>query len=100
MTVTQYYNNGISNYNSLTLQYRHTFSYGLTAQIHYTWSHDLGTIAYENPFNLSNSYGSLGFDNRHQVAGDVLWSQPFKASNKAVNGLITGWTVGVEDVHL
>jgi hypothetical protein len=91
--VTQYYNNGISNYNALTVQYRHSFSYGLQAQFHYTWSHALGTIAYENPFNLSNSYGSLGFDNRHQIAGDILWSQPFKASNKAVNGLIAGWTL-------
>jgi hypothetical protein len=70
------------------------FSYGLSAQFHYTWSHDLGTIAYENPFNLSNSYGSLGFDNRSQAAGDVLWNQPFKTSNKFVNGLIKGWTVG------
>ena len=42
VTVTQYYNNGVSNYNCLTLQYRHTFSYGLPAQIHYTWSHALG----------------------------------------------------------
>ncbi len=51
-------------------------------------------IAYENPFNpATSSYGSLGFDNRHQVAGDILWSQPFKASNKALNGLIAGWTV-------
>ena len=96
VTVTQYYNNGISNYNSLTLQFRHMFSYGLSAQIHYTWSHDLGTIAYENPFNLSNSYGSLGFDNRHQAAADVLWNQPFKSSNKAVNALISGWTVGLK----
>ena len=93
VTVTQYYNNGISNYNSLTLQYRHMFTYGLSAQLHYTWSHALGTIAYENPFNLSNSYGSLGFDSRHQMAADMLWSQPFKASNKAVNGLIAGWTL-------
>ena len=66
------------------MQFRHAFSYGLSAQFHYTWSHALGTIAYENPFNLNNSYGSLGFDNRHQVAGDLLWSQPFKAENKAV----------------
>jgi len=96
VTVTQYYNNGISNYNSLTLQLRHAFSYGLSAQFHYTWSHDLGTIAYENPFNLSNSYGSLGFDNRSQAAGDLLWNQPFKTSNKFVNGLIKGWTVGLK----
>jgi hypothetical protein len=95
-TVTQTYTNGISNYNSLTLQYRHSFSYGLSAQFHYTWSHDLGTIAYENPYNLNGSYGSLGFDNRHQFAGDLLWSQPFKSSNKVVNGLISGWTVGIK----
>ena len=99
VTVTQYYNNGISNYNALTLQYRHAFSHGLMAEIHYTWSHALGdaststTSSYFNPFNLSNSYGSLGFDNRHQIAGDLLWSQPFRTSNKAVNGLIAGWTV-------
>jgi hypothetical protein len=96
VTVTQYQNNGVSNYNALTVQYRHTFNYGLSAQIHYTWSHALGTIAYENPFNLSNSYGSLGFDNRHQIAADLLWAQPFKASNRAVNGLIKGWTVGAK----
>ncbi len=101
-TVTQYYNNGISNYNSLTLQYRHMFSYGLSGQIHYTWSHALGdtststTSSYFNPFNLSNSYGSLGFDNRHQVAADVLWNQPFKISNAAANYLIRDWTVGIK----
>jgi hypothetical protein len=97
VSVTQYYTTGISNYNSLTLQYRHSFSWGLTGQVHYTWSHALGdNAAYQNPFNLSNAYGSLGFDNRHQVAGDVLWTQPIKASNKVVNHLIAGWTVGAK----
>ncbi len=96
VTVTQYYNNGISNYDALTLLIRHSFTYGLTAQFHYTWSHALGTIGYENPFNLSNGYGSLGFDNRHQAASDVIWNQPFKSSNKAVNGLIMGWTIGLK----
>jgi len=96
VTVTQYYNNGISNSNSLTLLFRHQFSYGLTGQFHYTWSQPLGPRGYENPFNLSNSYGSLGFDSRHQVAADLLWNQPFKSSNKAVNGLISGWTLGMK----
>jgi hypothetical protein len=95
-TVTQYFNNGVSNYNSLTALYRHTFAYGLTGQFHYTWSHALGTIGYENPYNLSNSYGSLGFDNRHQIASDVIWAQPFKTSNKIVNTVIQGWTVGAK----
>ncbi len=92
-TVTQYYNNGISNNNGLTVLLRHAFSYGLTGEIHYTWSHALGTIAYENPFNLNNSYGSLGFDNRHQMAADVVWAQPFKIANPIANALVQGWTI-------
>jgi hypothetical protein len=96
VTVTQSYTTGVSNNEALTVQFRHSFSFGLTAQFHYTWSHALGTIGYENPFNLSNSYGSLSFDSRHQFVGDLLWNQPFKSSNKAVNGLITGWSVGLK----
>jgi Carboxypeptidase regulatory-like domain len=91
VNVTQYYNNGVSNYDGLTIQYRHTFTYGLTAQVHYTWSHALGTIGYENPFNLSNGYGSLNFDNRHQFAGDFVWVQPKKFSNRIVNTVAEGW---------
>jgi Carboxypeptidase regulatory-like domain len=91
VTVTQYYNNGVSNYNSLTLTYRHTTSFGLTSQIHYTWSHTLGTVAYENPLNLQGSYGNLGFDNRHQLAGDLLWTSPRKFSNRMANAITGGW---------
>jgi hypothetical protein len=96
VSVTQYYNNGVSNYNSLTVSYRHTFSYGLTGQIHYTWSHALGTVAYENPFSVASGYGSLGFDNRHQVAGDLVWTQPHRFDNKFINTLARDWTVGAK----
>ena len=48
LTVTQYYNNGVSNYNAMTIQFRHTFTYGLTPPRSTTLrSHALGTIAYE-----------------------------------------------------
>jgi hypothetical protein len=93
LSVTQYYNNGVSNNNALTVQLKHNYSYGLSSQIHYTWSHVLGTVAYENPFNITSGYGNLGFDNRHQMAGDVLWNQPFKVENKVVNAFIKDWTV-------
>jgi hypothetical protein len=91
VTVTQYYNNGVSNYNSLTFTYRHTTSFGLNAQVHYTWSHTLGTVAFENPLNLQGSYGNLGFDNRHQVAGDLLWTSPRKFQSKVLNAVTGGW---------
>jgi len=96
VTVTQYFNNGVSNYDGLTVQYRHTFSYGLTSQIHYTWSHALGTVGWYNPFNVGTGYGSLNFDNRHQLAGDLLWVQPHKFENKFINTLAQGWNVGMK----
>jgi hypothetical protein len=99
INVTQYYTNGVSNFDGLTIQYKHVFSYGLTAQIHYTWSHALGDAStstsnsFYNPFNLSNAYGNLGFDNRHQLAGDFLWAQPYKLQNKYANQVIAGWVL-------
>ena len=93
VTVTQYYNNGVSNYQSLSFTYRHVSSFGLNTQIHYTWSHTLGTVAYENPFSIASGYGNLGFDNRHQLAGDLLWNQSHKLQNKVANAVAHGWTV-------
>jgi hypothetical protein len=96
VTVTQYFNNGVSSYNALTIQYRHNFSYGLTGQIHYTWSHALGDIAFYNPFNLSNGYGNLGFDNRHQMAADLVWTQNKKFEGKVLNAITRDWVIGAK----
>jgi hypothetical protein len=54
------------------------------------------TASYYNPFNLTSSYGSLGFDNRHQVAGDLAWTQSHKLQNKALSALARGWTVAAK----
>jgi len=91
VTVTQYYNNGVSNFDGLTVAYRHTYTFGLTTQLHYTWSHTLGTVAFENPVNITSGYGNLGFDNRHQVAGDLAWTQSHKLQNRVANALAHGW---------
>jgi hypothetical protein len=96
VSVTQTFFNGRANFNSLTVLLRHAFAYGLTGQFHYTWGHALGTNGYENPFNLSNSYGSLPTDIRHQAVGDLLWNQPFKTGNRFVNQIVVGWTLGLK----
>lgn len=96
LSATQYFNNGISNYDGLTIGYRHSFTYGLTAQIHYTWSHSLGTIAYYNPFNINTGYGSQPFDSRHQTSGDLVWTQPHRFQNHFVNALASDWTIGAK----
>jgi hypothetical protein len=43
--ITELTNRGWSNYDALTFQFRHTFSYGLQGQLSYTWSHALDTIS-------------------------------------------------------
>jgi hypothetical protein len=96
VSVTQLYTNGVSNYDGLTIQFRHSFSYGLTAQLHYTWSHALGTVGWYNPYNIGTGYGSLNFDNRHQVAGDFVWTEPHKFANRMVNSMLGGWTLGTK----
>lgn len=96
VSVTQTFFNGRANFNSLTVLLRHAFAYGLTGQFHYTWGHALGTNGYENPFNLSNSYGNLSTDIRHQAVGDLLWNQPFKTGNRFVNQIVVGWTLGLK----
>jgi hypothetical protein len=104
LSVVQFFNNGVSSYNGLTVAYRHTYTSGLTLQLHYTWSHALGDVvvgsttgtSYYNPFSLNGSYGSLGFDNRHQFAGDLSWTQNHRVDNKVLNALAKGWIVGAK----
>ena len=83
VTVSQIYNNGISNYDALTIQYRHMFTYGLSAQLHYTWSHALGdvivgssTASYVKSVSiLTPATGvSASTAGRHQMAADILCS--------------------------
>jgi hypothetical protein len=96
VSVTQYYNNGVSNYDGLTFQYRHTSRFGLTTQFHYTWSHALGTVGWYNPYSVAAGYGSLNFDNRHQFSGDLMWTQPHRFENKVVNAITMGWVAGLK----
>ena len=80
VTVTQYYNNGISNY-----KYAH---HTIPPQLQLRPG-DPGPLHLEpraqhhrlrkTGFNLNGSYGSSGFDNRHQVAADVFWNQPLQS---------------------
>lgn len=98
--VDQVLTSGYSNYDGLTAQVRHSFSYGFQGQIGYTWSHALGT-AYAsttlllNPNNLRYQYSNLPFDTRHQLTGDMVWNSP-RLSNRALNLIAGGWTLGAK----
>jgi outer membrane receptor for ferrienterochelin and colicin len=94
LTVTNAVTSGVSNYDALTVQVRHSFSHGFQGQFGYVWSHALGDVNIYNPFAVSSGYGSLAFDTRHQLTSDVVWTEPYKFSNKIVNAVAGGWVLG------
>ncbi len=90
---------GYSNYDALTVQIRHSFSYGFQGQFGYTLSHALGTATagsvVVNPASVNFNYGNLPFDARHQFTGDVVWNSP-KLTNRALNLIAGDWTIGAK----
>jgi hypothetical protein len=84
---------GYSNYNGLSVQLRHAYSYGLVGQIGYTWSHGLSLGSIYDPRNLNMGYSNTGIDNRHQLTSDLLWTMP-KLKGNLLEKALGGWTVG------
>jgi hypothetical protein len=108
-TITEIGNQGIANYDGLTLQFRRAFSKGFTGQINYTWSHDLDDVSnggsglqfgyntntvstLVNP-NIARDYGNADYDIRNNLTGDFLYDTPWKFSNKGLNYLLGQWTL-------
>ena len=99
---------GVSNYDALQLQVRKRLSSGLQFTASYTWSHGLddqsGAGLFYNggdTLNLKQGYGSSDFDQTHVFLINLTYAVPviqqFK-SNKALNGLLNGWTIGTQTV--
>ncbi|HLK70224.1 MAG TPA: carboxypeptidase-like regulatory domain-containing protein [Bryobacteraceae bacterium] len=94
-TITQVLLSGYSNYNGLSVQLRHAFSYGFSGQMGYTWSHGLQLGGVYDPRNLNFGYSNSGLDNRHNFTADLLWTMP-KLRNNLLERVAGGWTVGVK----
>jgi hypothetical protein len=110
--ITSYTNNGHSNYNGIMVQYKRN-AHGLTGQIAYTYSHSLdllsnggegepyngGSVGYQ--LTPSLGYGNLNYSNsdydiRNSLVGDLVYEEPFRASNMFVNGFLGGWIAGIK----
>ncbi len=105
--VTQLLNNGYSNYEGLSVQYRRSFSYGFQGQVAYTWSHALDTLTSlpGEPFNFANSvvtlnaptaqlnYSNADTDIRHNLVADFTWDTPWKPGNRALGYILGNWTL-------
>ena len=101
---------GISNYNGMTVSFRHRFTGmgGGLLQVNYTYSHALDEIsnggfdsfsganlAPEDPYDLRQNYGPSDYDIRHNLNANYVWAVPIR---KALGGhgwapLVDGWQV-------
>jgi len=110
--VTALTNNGHSNYNAGWVSYKHT-GHGVTGQVSYTYSHSLDLISNggegqgfigsslgsqltPNLATQNLNYASSDYDIRNNLTGDLVYEEPYKFSNKLVEGLAGGWILGAK----
>jgi hypothetical protein len=101
---------GISNYNSLQVTLRKSFSHGLLMQASYTYSKDLTDINYysggsvganiNNASNLAAQYGPAYFSRPQRFVVNYSYDLPFGKHDGALGKLLGGWNVsGVTTVQ-
>ncbi len=97
---------GNSNYNSLQVNFRHSFGYGLAFQTAYTWSHELDNMFQGgsansggtngiNDENLHRWYGDGGLDQAQILIMNYVYELPFfkSAANHLVRNVAGGWEI-------
>lgn len=97
--IREIYNGGWSSYNGMTAILRQRTSHGLSANLSYTWAHNLDTSNDANgggtsmiQYNLRADYGNSNWDIRHRFVGTVLYQLPgFERYNYAVRTVLGGW---------
>lgn len=88
-----------ASYNSLQASMQFTNWHGLTAGIAYTYSHcldfydnDVNSGDINNAYNLLAEYGSCGFDTRHMLVMNYVYSLPIFRNATGVRGtMLGGW---------
>jgi hypothetical protein len=111
--VQSFSNDAISNYNGVSVQYKHIDHRGLTTDIAYTYAHSLDDISNGGNSQLPYNSGSLSFqvtpglpstlmysnsdyDIRHNFVMDLVYAEPHRFGNRIVNAVGAGWTVGAK----
>jgi hypothetical protein len=95
----------ISNYNSLQITARHSFSRGFLVSAAYTWSKALtdenGQVANGNQAtNLAQQYGPAYFNRPQRFVINYSWDLPFGKHTGAMDKLLGGWNLsGVTTVQ-
>jgi Carboxypeptidase regulatory-like domain len=101
--------NGISNYDSLQLDVRKRYSYGLSFDVNYAWSHMLddqdsagwgstaGQQVWQIGNNPSSNYANSNFDIPQALKGTAVYElpfgmgKPFMNQHAALDAVLGGW---------
>jgi hypothetical protein len=100
-TITMQQDTAVSNYNSLQVEYRHTFTHGLTMQSAYTWAHSLDNSSdggYQSGIDDSNLYrwyGTSTFNRTQMWVTNFVYDLPFfrHSSNPYAREILGGWSI-------
>ena len=110
--VQNFTNNAISNYQGISVQYKHFDRRGLTTDVSYTYAHSLDDISNggnsQLPYNGNTSitsqitsdlpsrlmYSNSDYDIRNNFLLDLVYVEPYRFGNKFVATAAAGWTLG------
>ena len=108
-TVTQITNSALSDYNGISIQYKHIDRRGLAFDVAYTYSHalddisnggagqyyNLGAIVSQITPNSASAlmYSNADYDVRHNLVADLTYVEPNHFQNKLVDFAAAGWTI-------
>jgi hypothetical protein len=89
---------GISNYNSLQVTVRKSFSHGLTLQGSYTWSKSLSDVLVDssnsnNAGDLSQQYGPTFYNRPQRFIINYSWQIPSGHLRGPANTVLGGWNL-------
>jgi hypothetical protein len=103
--VSSFVNGAISNYNGVSLVYKHVSRGGITTTSSYTWSHSLDDSSNNGVYNYQISsqiepnrisaldYSNSAYDARNNFVMDVTYIEPNHFANRLVQLGAGGWTV-------
>jgi hypothetical protein len=97
--IREIYNGGYSTYNGMTAILRQRVTHGLSANLSYTWAHNLDTSSDANgggttmiQYNIRADYGNSNWDIRNRLVATALYQLPTLATRDyAMRMLAGGW---------
>jgi hypothetical protein len=98
--------NGVSNYHAAQVLLRKPFSYGLTADLSYTWSrlkddmdtsgwgNQFGSVYYQDAYNPAANYAASNFDRPNVFKGNLVYSVPLGRGHQYLSSPLADAALG------